>query len=52
MPIEGKSFGDQIPADIDFYGRNCDYTDFEMGWLLLIILEGLLKENYKLSVLN
>lgn len=51
MPIGGKSLGDQIAAEIDFYGENCDYQDFEKSWLLVTVLMDLLKEN-KLRVLN
>lgn len=56
VPIGGKSSGDQNAAKMDFYGGNCDYKVFEMGWLLLTALESLLKElqaqSFKLAVLG
>lgn len=52
MLWKSKSLVDPVAAEMDCYGRNCDYKDFEMGWLLLTTLEDLLEENYKLRILN
>lgn len=49
---KSKSLGDEAAAEMDCYGTDFDYKDSEIDWLLLTVLEDLLEENDKLTILN